>query len=118
MISRSGNDHQRPKDHAGPRRCEHCQLLQSERGLCLYPGTLFCHFYDNSYEELNIHKERETICDGNCQYSQTSHYHDLLDMARFDFFITEQGIREKEEYMAGYGGNGRSYRDQKLVIVA
>ncbi len=74
------------------------------------------HFYNGSYEELNIHKERETICDGNCQYSLTSHSHDLLDLDRFDFFVTEDGIMEKEEYMAAYVGGGTSFRGQRMGV--
>lgn len=80
-----------------------------------YMLTPSYHFYNRSYKDLNIHKESKSICDGNCQYDLTSHSHDILDMDRFDFFVTEHGIMKNEEYMARYGGEERSYRGQRPV---
>ena len=74
------------------------------------------HFFDGTCDELNIHEANETICDEDCQYDLKSHSHDLLDVDRFDFFINEHGIMEKEEFIAQYMENGHLAQDKQRAV--
>jgi len=46
-----------------------------------------------------------------------SHSHDLLDVNRFDFFINEHGIMEKEAFMAQYMDDGDPDQDKRRAAV-
>ena len=75
------------------------------------------HFFNGTCDELNIHEANEEICDEDCQYNLMSHSHDLLDVNRFDFFINEHGIMEKEAFMAQYMDDGDPDQDKRRAAV-